>query len=481
MIAREELITVAAKTTAAAAPIAKVVARLIEPFISLCHCRVESKRRRIAAMKTAMAQFLIAVLIVSLVSVQNAQAVSPPPDGGYPGNNTAEGQNALLSLTTGVNNTAVGWFSLKSNTDGQLNTAVGSGTLYSTVHASRNTAIGGAALFSDTDGSSNTAVGTLALWSNTIGDFNTALGDSALFHNTTGSGNHAVGYQALFQNREGAANTAIGGYALWLNTTGDGNIAIGDGALFANSSGNSNTAVGAGALQHGAGDSNTALGANAGVDISGSNNIVIGANVFGFGGSNTIVIGANVGNLGESNTIRIGNTDITDTFISGISGTTVASGAAVLVDSSGHLGTLTSSNRFKEEIRPMNKTSEAIFSLEPVTFRYRKEIDPTGTSQFGLVAEDVEKVNPELVVRDKEGKAYSVRYDQVNAMLLNEFLKAHKTVQAQGETITRQRKDFEAAIARQQKQIEALTVGLQKVSAQLELNKLAPQTVKNND
>jgi len=413
-------------------------------------------------MKTAMPRFLIAVLIVCFGSVKNAQAVSPPPDGGYPGGNTAEGQNALSGLTTGVNDTAVGWFSLKSNTDGQLNTAVGAGTLFSTVHASRNTAIGGAALFSDTDGERNTAVGTLALWSNTIGDFNTALGDSALFHNTTGSTNSAIGYQGLFQNREGGANTAIGYFSLWLNSTGGGNTAIGDGALFA-SNGNSNTAVGAGALQHPAGDSNTALGVNAGVDISGSNNIVIGANVFGFGGSNTIVIGANIGMLGESNTIRIGNTDITDTFISGISGTTVASGAAVLVDSSGHLGTLTSSKRFKEGIRPMNKTSEAIFSLEPVTFRYKKEIDPAGTSQFGLIAEEVAKVNPTLVLPDREGKPYTVRYDPVNAMLLNEFLKEHRKVE------------------QMEQQIDALTAGLQKVSAQLELSKTAPQTVKNND
>ena len=427
-------------------------------------------------MKTKARLLPILLTLLSLpLTGHKAQAVSPPPDGGYPGNNTAEGQNALLSLTTGVNNTAVGWFSLKSNTDGQLNTAVGAGTLSSTVHASRNTAVGGAALFSDTDGERNTAVGTLALWSNTTGDFNTALGDSALFHNTTGSGNHAVGYQALFQNREGAANTAIGGYALWLNSTGDGNIAIGDGALFANSSGNSNTAVGAGALQHGAGDSNTALGANAGVDISGSNNIVIGANVFGFGGSNTIVIGANVGNLGESNTIRIGNTDITDTFISGISGTTVASGAAVLVDSGGHLGTLTSSKRFKEEVRPMNKTSEAIFSLEPVTFRYRKEIDPAGTSQFGLIAEEVAKVNPTLVLRDKEGKPYTVRYEAVNAMLLNEFLKEHRKNEAQQATIAQLTSGLEALTATVKEQ----AAQIQKVSAQLELSKPAPQTVLN--
>ena len=185
------------------------------------------------------------------------------------------------------------------------------------------------------------------------------------------------------------------------------------------------------------------------------------------GESNNIDIGANVeGVAGESNTIRIGNTDITDTFISGISGTTVASGAAVLVDSNGHLGTVTSSKRFKEGIRPMNKSSEAIFSLEPVTFRYKKEIDRAGTSQFGLVAEDVEKLNPDLVVRDMEGKAYTVRYDAVNAMLLNEFLKEHAAF------LTEQRK-----VEHLEKQVERLTAGLQKVSDQLEANKPAPQVV----
>ena len=188
------------------------------------------------------------------------------------------------------------------------------------------------------------------------------------------------------------------------------------------------------------------------------------------GESNNIDIGANVnGVAGESNTIRIGNPDITDTCISGISGTTVASGAAVLVDSNGHLGTVTSSKRFKEEIKPMNQTSEAIFSLEPVTFRYKKELDPAGTSQFGLIAEDVAKVNPTLVLRDKEGKPYTVRYDAVNAMLLNEFLKEH-----------RKNEEQEATIAHQQKQIDALTAGLQKVSAQLEASNPAPQVVTNN-
>ena len=440
-------------------------------------------------MKTNMVSLILISLLTSFAFLQGVHAVVPPPDGGYSGNNTAEGQNALLSLSTGVNNTAVGWFSLKSNRNGQLNTAVGAATLFSMVHASRNTAIGGAALFSDTDGSFNTAVGALALWNNTFGNTNTAIGDSALFlntsggantatgvnalsnntggdqntatgyaalaNNTTGDDNTANGVSALAHNTIGGLNTAVGFFTLFSNTTGGGNTAVGYQALLGSSTGSGNTAVGYDALVGHNGNENTALGDFAGAGQStGDNNIDIGANVFGV--------------AGESNTIRIGNTDITDTFITGISGTTVASGAAVLVDSNGHLGTVTSSKRFKEEIRPMNKTSEAIFSLEPVTFRYRKEIDPAGTSQFGLIAEEVAKVNPTLVLPDKEGKPYTVRYDAVNAMLLNEFLKEHRRNEQQQATITRL-----------ERQVEALTAGLKKVSAQLEASKPAPQVVNN--
>jgi hypothetical protein len=172
---------------------------------------------------------------------------------------------------------------------------------------------------------------------------------------------------------------------------------------------------------------------------------------------------------GESNTIRIGNTDIIATYIRGISGQTVVGGAAVFVDSNGKLGTMTASTRFSDEIKPMDKASEAILTLKPVTFRYKQEIDSKSIRQFGLIADDVEKVNPDLIVRDKEGKPYSVRYDQVNAMLLNEFLKEHGKVEK-----------LEASVARQQKQIETLTAGLQKVSAELEASKPASQVVNNN-
>ena len=407
-------------------------------------------------LKRATPPFLGVFVLVCLTLSPRVQAVVPPPDGGYPGNNTAEGQDALLSLTTGVNNTAVGWFSLKSNRNGQFNTAVGSGTLFNAVGASRNTAIGGAALFSNTNGFDNTAVGALALWSNTSGAANTGIGVNALFSNTLSSENTAVGDWALFSNTTGNANVAIGSLAAYSTFTGGGNTAVGRGALFENQSGNYNIAIG-----FAAGDRTT-----------GSNNIVIG----------------DIGVEGESNTIRIGGNPFTGgqtaTFIFGISGTAVV-GDAVVVDGNGQLGTVASSARFKKNIKPMDKTSEAILAVKPVSFQYRS--DSKGTPQFGLIAEEVAKVNPNLVVRNGNGEIYSVRYEAVNAMLLNEFLKEHKKVQELGATvakqeavIAKQQKDFQAIATHQQKQIEGLTAGLEKVSAQLERHEPASQIATNN-
>ena len=326
-----------------------------------------------------------------------AFAVDPPPDGGYPNQNTAEGEDALLALTTGFANTAIGFEALSSNTSGDFNTANGS----------------------------------VALLSNTFGSFNTATGYGALEDNTTGSSNTATGYGALARNTSGISNTAIGATALMSLTTGGDNTAIGLDALYQNTDGSSNIAV----------------GAFAGGNVKGSNNIDIG----------------NGGKRRDSNSIRIGMTGTQNaTFIAGISGATVPTGVAVIIDANGHLGTTTSSARFKDKIKPMDKASEAILALKPVTFRYNKELDPDGIPQFGLIAEDVEKVNADLVVRDEQGKAYTVRYEAVNAMLFNEFLKARRQIDAQ------------------QKQIEALTAGLQKVSAQIELSKPAPQMVLNS-
>jgi hypothetical protein len=482
--------------------------------------------------------FLLIALALAgfaLSPMTRAQLPPPAPDGGYPNQNTAEGDHALFSLTTGMDNTAIGSFALSSNTTGGANTATGFDALASNTTGSNNTGNGFRALFSNTSGGSNTGTGVEALFNNTTGTQNTATGvealgsnttgsqntatginallsnttgsnntgngantllnnttgsqnmasgANALFINTTGSGNTATGAFTLVQNTTGSDNTATGINALLGNTTGNDNTANGAGALFANTTGGSNTATGAGALVFNTtGGSNTANGATALLhNTTGSNNIALGSNA-GINlttGSNNIDIGAR-GVAGESNTIRIGAVGLQKTaYMQGISGATVASGVTVIVGSNGHLGTVTSSARFKEAIKPMDKASEAILALKPVTFRYKHELDPQGIPQFGLVAEQVEKVNPDLVVRDADGKLNTVRYEAVNAMLLNEFLKEHRTVQEQKATIAQLRQDLQSRLAEQQKQIEALTAGLQKVSAQLELNKPAPQIVADN-
>ena len=335
-----------------------------------------------------------------------------------------------------------------------------------------DTFLGDDALPNNTTGIDNTATGDVALASNTTGLFNTANGASALFTNTTGENNTANGAFALYNNTIGNFNTADGGDALSQNTSGSENTATGLDALHYNTTGNNNTAIGVDALYNNTGSNNIGLGHNAGSNLTtGSNNIDIGA------------LGA-----GESNTTRIGKKGTQrTTYIAGISGATVAGGVGVIIDTFGRLGTVVSSERFKDKIKPMDKASEAILALKPVTFRYKHELDPDGIPQFGLVAEQVEKINPDLVARDDQGKPYSVRYEAVNAMLLNEFLKEHRTVEQQATTIAQQRKDFqasidklEATVAQQQKQIIALTATVQKVSDQVEMSRPAPQMVGNN-
>jgi len=399
-------------------------------------------------LKKAAALFLITLLGVCLGPPQKSEAVTPAPDGGYPGGNTAEGQAALLSRTTGAFNTAVGFLSLRSDTTGQLNTAIGAGALLANNGAS-NTATGAAALLSNTTGGGNTATGLEALFGNTTGHSNTVVGLEALFSNTTGSDNTAIGVGAL-QSSNGDFNTAGGYNALLSNTTGANNTAFGSMALISDSTGTNNTAIGSSALANNTtGSFNIALGDFAGSNLTtGDENIDIG----------------NVGVAGDANTIRIGDdTHQGATFIAGIYGVTV-SGLTVVMDSSDHLGTVGSSRRFKDEIKPMDKVSEAILALKPVTFRYKKEIDSKGIPQFGLVAEDVEKVNPDLIVRDNEGKPYSVRYDQVNAMLLNEFLKEHRKVESLEKAMAEQQKENAAMRAMLKEQ----AAEIQKVSAKLE-------------
>ena len=394
----------------------------------------------------------------------NVFGVVPPPPGGYPNFTTAAGDHSLQALTLGVGNTATGTFSLFSVTTGSFNTAVGAGALDLNT-ADSNTATGAAALLFNATGTENTANGTAALELNSAGSNNTAVGAFALFSNTTGDRNTATGWQALVNNTGANNNTAHGFEALHNSNSGN-NTGIGFDALEANTTGNSNTAVGANALRNATGSDNIALGEGAGgAVLAGNNNIEIG----------------NGGAGADDNTIRIGLEGTqTQTFIAGIVGNGPF-GCDVTIDPvTGQLGVSAciSSERFKKDIDSMNKASEAIFSLNPVTFRYKN--DKTNIPQFGLIAEEVAKVNPALIAVDKEGKPYSVRYQQINAMLLNEFLKEHQKVQEMETTIAKQQKDFQTTAAHQQKQIEALTAGLQKVSAQLEISKPAPQTVSND-
>jgi Chaperone of endosialidase len=360
-----------------------------------------------------------------------ARAVIPAPDGGYPGFNTAEGQNALLSLTTGVANTAVGWFSL----------------------------------FSDAEGSFNTATGAGALLFNT-GDENAAFGAATLLFNTTGFNNTAVGTPALLNNTEGFTNTATGHDALFSNTTGNRNTATGGAALVSNTTGSDNTATGANALANNAGSDNTAIGSGAGINVSSANNV--------------ICLGANVAGADVSDSTWIGN-------VYGVTTQSVTT-APVIVSDTGQLGTIASSERFKKDIATMDKISENVLLLRPVTFHYKS--DANQTPQFGLIAEEVAKVNPALVLPDKEGKPYTVRYDAVNAMLLNEFLKEHKKVDEQQVTIGQLKSTAakqEATISELTKSMGILTAQfkeqaaqIQKVSAQVEMSRPLTRVALSN-
>ncbi len=335
--------------------------------------------------------------------------MSPPPDGGYPGGNTAEGQNALFSLTSGGYNTALGYYSLRSNATGNFNTAIGAGTLLANT-ADQNTATGAGALLGNT-GFFNTANGAFALFSNTSSDQNTAVGTQALFNNTTGNSNTAIGANALLNNTTGSFNIALGGFAGGDLTNGEYNIEIG------------NSGVG-----------------------------------------------------GENSTIRIGD-DLNQsrTFIAAIYSITTAGAAIpVLIDANDQLGTVSSSRRFKQDIKPMDKVSETILALKPVTFHYKR--DNTGTRQFGLIAEEVADVNPDLVVRDKKGEIYTVRYDAVNAMLLNEFLKEHRKVEEQQANIAQLKKEIETIVAHSREQ----DLQIQRVSDQVQMSRPHARVVISN-
>jgi hypothetical protein len=385
----------------------------------------------------------------ALSPAPNAFGVVPAPDGCYPNFTTAEGCDTLNSLTTGAGNTGVGWRSLFLNSTASFNTALGTGALVLN------------------NGDSNTATGTAALLLNTTGIQNTATGTGALVFNAGGQENTATGAFALYSNTEGDFNTANGEFALQFNTIGERNTAIGTSALYLNTEGSQNVALG---------------NAAGGAVTTGSNIIAIGSFVSG--------VSTGLGEVDDS--CYIGNIHAHPYDPAG-------SPVAVMIDLDGKLGTNSSSRRFKHDIKPMDKASEAILSLKPVTFHYK--IDKKETPQFGLVAEEVAEVNPDLVARDKNGEIYTVRYEAVNAMLLNEFLKEHRKVEQQGRkmqeqeasisqlksTVAQQQKESQSIAAKQQKEIKVLTATLeeqaseiQKVSAQVELQKAAPQTVLNN-
>jgi uncharacterized coiled-coil protein SlyX len=334
-------------------------------------------------LKITILPLVVAFGLASLALLPRAQAVFPAPDGGYPGDNTAEGTNALFSLFGGVQNTALGFSALLNLTTGNANTAVG---LCSLVH---------------NNGSWNVATGAFPLFNNTSGAGNVATGYGALYFNTTASRNTGVGYQSLHSDVAGSDNTAIG--------------------------------------------------SRAGYNIKGSGNVCIGSGVLGL--------------VGENNTTRIRN----------VYGS-LASARVVYVNSDNKIGTLFSTRRVKDEIKPMDKASEAILALKPVTFRYKKEVDPARALSFGLIAEEVAKISSDLITRDEDGEPQTVRYEAVNAMLLNEFLKEHRKVQEQENTIT----ELKSVVAQQQKEMKALASGLKKVSAQVEISRSMPQVVLNS-
>jgi hypothetical protein len=429
-----------------------------------------------------------------------APEVIPPPDGCYPGFTTAEGCQALLNLTSGSANTALGWRALFSATDASFNTGVGAGALV------LNT------------GDANTAVGTAALLLNTAAEQNTAVGAGALVFNDANS-NTAVGFEALNSNVAAVTNVAVGTFAGQNNDssgngTADFNTAVGGFAFKDNVNGARNTAVGAGALEPIlGGNDNTAVGELAGSNYNGteSNNICIGSGTEGTAGesnairigdastsggidvinsgtlANAITIGAGMSTGGINiltllgfGTVSIGNglqttAGASTCFIGGIfNQTPVAGSHAVVVGPNNQLADATlSSRRFKKDIAPIDKLSEGILALRPVTFHWKN--DKTNEPEFGLVAEEVAEVNLDWITRNPQGEVSGVRYETIPVLLLNEFLKEHKKVEEQQANIAELRSTVGVLTA----QLKEQAAQIQKVSAQLEASKPAPQLVAN--
>lgn len=367
--------------------------------------------------------------------------------------NSAFGSYALQLNTTGYYNTATGSFALFSNSSGYYNTAVGSGSLGHNTTGDSNSASGAYALWKNTIGSANTATGSYALGKNTVGNNNTGSGALALYNNTTGSNNVANGAETLHSNSTGGNNTAAGYWALHANTTGsnnnaagvealfsnttaDDNNAMGHAALFTNTTGVRNSAVGTEALYHNTtGSYNDAVGYLAlNFNSTGNYNVGIGyeAGYFLTSGSNNIDIGS-FGAAADSGTIRIGQPGThTATYVTGIVSTQIT-GSAVYVTASGQLGVLASSERYKTAVAPLGPNTEKLQQLRPVSFHLKSE--PNGAVQYGLIAEEVDKIYPELVIRDEAGKIQGVRYDELTPMLLTQVQQQQRRLEAQAEQL----------------------------------------------
>jgi hypothetical protein len=371
---------------------------------------------------------VLSALVCFGLCPQARSATDAPTDDVVSPTNTADGQLALASITTGIYNTAFGFYAALSISDASFDTALGAGALLLDT-AGTNTAVGAGALLSNSTGSANNAVGTFALFNNIEGEFNNAHGRNCLL-DSTGSQNNAMGDDAMFFNTTGSFNTAIGDDALDKNVDGNSNVAVGD-------------------------EAGTGLGASV---------------------NNCIAIGA----PGAGPFATFDNT----CFIGSIFGEPVSdpgTQTAVFVDQFNVVGIFNSSQRYKHDIQPMDKASETIYSLKPVTFKFNS--DWKGTTQYGLIAEEVEKVDPKLVTHGKDGETVSVHYEQINSMLLNEFLKEHKKVEEQQANIA----ELKSTVAQQQKGMEVLTAQIkeqtaqiQKVSARLEVDKPAAKVVLKN-
>ena len=467
------------------------------------------KNQKTTSVLLAIAGFaVLSTAVARPVPTPTPVPTATPPLGEDRGNNNSAAENvdALNISTTGTYNTAHGWHSLSANTTGTGNTATGSYALSSNTGAYANTAVGAYSLQNNTNGSYNNAFGHSALWSNTTGLYNVAMGTNALADNTTGGANNAFGNDALSANTTGGENTAVGDVALENNTTGTGNVAVGAAAL-AYSVGASyhlqgaNTAVGYRALSYtGAewgtglgGDGNTAVGDRAMLyNVDGSFNCAFGLLALSADNGETdssenVAIGDRAGYglrtgtgnvyIGEHEMARDPNESY-HTYIHNINTTSVSGGFAdtVTIDlNTGLIGHLTSSRRHKEDINAMEDASETLYRLKPVTYRYKKEIDSNQALDYGLIAEEVAHVDPNLTIRNLKGEIETVRYHAINMMLLNEFLKEHRAFVAEQEKV----KNLEAGMAGLLATVKAQAEQIQKVSAQLELRK-PMQTLARN-